>query len=342
MHLLRTSLSPAQRQQLADVGATVLEIGYSAGGEPLHAYTIGNGCLPRLSVVAGAHPDEPIGPLAALGLAERRRSSDILQQFRLCVVPLLDVDGCIAQRAWLAQERDSVDPLSYLQHRLRRLPGEDREFAWPGAPWGGTVLPECAAADEFLNSEGPALAHLSLHGMAVAEGAWFLLDCLAMRDSLLWRDLRSLAGRHGFALHESRRYGDKGFRRCGYGFCTTPSGPAMRSWALREQAALKDGFGYGSMDAARARAARHAAPAPLCAVSEFPLLAVDRPGDGRWRDALQQILLCDHPQEALHKLQQDYGLRSVAYSAQRDAMLDMVEAVAAAALRYHGFLKSAH
>lgn len=310
------------------------KIGASAAGHPLLGVTIGDPGLPLVSIVAGAHPDEPAGPLAALELLTRWREFDL--PVRLAVVPMIDIDGTVAQRAWLEPWDGAIDLTRYLEHRIRRLPGDDREFAWPGAPWGGTVLPECAAAATFLDAQGPAIAHLTLHGMFAAQGPWYLLDRPALEDPQLWLDLRAAADAAGLPLHEFHRYGDKGFRRVGRGFCTTPSGPAMRRHFLAlGDRTTADGFGYGSMDAARARARAAGAGEPIIAISEFPLLQLPEGDPEVIRSARQHAerLVADGRFDEAAALMLDAGCRPVPMADQVNGMVAMVRAVIRSALR---------
>ena len=319
--------------ELRELGVNLERIGSSEQGHPLLAYHIGTADLPVVSIVAGSHPDEPAGALAAIDLARRYDHSPILRQVQLHVVPQLDVDGVYAQTRWLQTYDEQVNTVLFLDQRMRRLPGEDREFAWPGAPWGGPVCPENLAADAFFSAAGPAIAHLSLHGMAVAEGAWFLLDRVGLQDPRLWQDLRAISDLAGLGLHDSPRFGDKGFRRCGRGFCTIPNGAAMRRWARKSQPRFQDGFAYSSMEAACLRAQKAGAAKPLCAVSEFPLLAIHKPGDGAWREAISSLPLAKEPELVWDAIAKTYAIQRVPLSVQVHAMVSMVEAVVASALR---------
>ena len=317
---------------------TITAIGTSAEGRPLRGVTCGPATLPLVSIVAGAHPDEPAGPVAALQLLHTWHHHPLATSVRLAVVPVMDVDGIQAQRHWLTPWNGAVDLERYLQHRLRRLPGEDREFAWPGAPWGGTVLPECAAAAHFLDAQGPAIAHLSLHGMFAARGPWYLLDRLALRDHQLWQDLRTIASNHHLPLHEFFRHGDKGFRRCGRGFCTTPSGPAMRRHFLSlDDSATANGFGFGSMDAAQARARCYGAPPPLIGISEFPLLLLpdaDPAAMAQSRQTITTLVASGDYHQAAAQYHQA-GCIPLSLDTQVAGMQAMTEAVIRAALRRH-------
>lgn len=318
-------------------GVSCQPIGPSAEGRDLFAYATGDPALPLVSIVAGAHPDEPAGPVAALELLRGWAQEPLSRRVRLAVVPLIDIDGTVAQDAWLRPWTGAVDLARYFEHRLRRPPGEDREFAWPGAPWGGTVLPECAAAARFLDAQGPAIAHLSLHGMFAALGPWYLLDRRALTDARLWRELRTAAEALDLPLHEFHRYGDKGFRRVGRGFCTTPSGPEMRRHFLRRgEAATAAGFGYGSMDAARARSA--GADQPIVAVSEFPLLQLPETDPAtlrREREAVEAAVAAGEFAAAAQRLLAA-GCRPVPLDDQVAGMLTMVRAVIRSALRRTG------
>ena len=311
---------------------TVQEIGHTVEGRPLHGILTSTSPLPLISIVAGAHPDEPAGPIAALNLLQTWQACRLAAVVRLAVVPVMDIDGIVAQRAWLSPWDGAVDLQRYLAHHQRRQPGADREFGWPGAAWSHQALPECQAADHFFHQFGPAIAHLSLHGMLAAQGAWYLLDKVAMTDGQLWRDLRANAAANDLKLHEFRRYGDKGFRRVGLGFCTTPSGPLMRRHFL-QAGDLKTAarFGYGSMDAARARAATAAAPVPLCAVSEVPLLVVDAEGHGK--QVLQELQMSADPAQSIKQALSSKRLQAVPMQTQVQVITEMVSAVIRAALR---------
>ena len=129
MQPLTDSLDAARIADLEQLGAEVREIGRSTGGRPLHGVCIGDPAAPLVSIVAGAHPDEPAGPLAALELLTGWAETELAWQVRLAVIPLLDPDGVVAQKPWLENWEEHVDLPRYLMHRLRREPGDDREFA---------------------------------------------------------------------------------------------------------------------------------------------------------------------------------------------------------------------
>lgn len=332
-------LSLAQRKALRQATVRVEAIGWTAEGQELVGLRCGDPALPLVSIVAGAHPDEPAGPLAALQLVANWHRHPLRDAVQLAVVPQLDIDGARDQAGWLSPWTDRAELHRYLAHRLRRQPGADREFAWPGAPWGGTVLPECQAAADFFAGAGAAIGHLSLHGMATAAGVWFLVDAIGLADGPLWNDLRACAAGLGLALHDAHRYGDKGFRRCGTGMATTPSGPAMRRHFLAAgDPATAAGFGYGSMDHARLLCRQRGLPPPVCAVSEFPLwrlpteLAYDR---AALEAACTAIVSADDPSRAAADFLARPGVAALPLATQVTGMRRMVAAVIRASLRRH-------
>ena len=324
-------VGPLRPEQIGSLRhCRVTEIGASKAGHTLHGVSVGDPSLPVVSVVAGAHPDEPLGPMAALRLLAQWPRNPLRQSVRLAVVPILDVDGSLEQATWLSDWETGPDFQSCLTHRLRRRLGEDREFSWPGQVWTGTVLPECRAADAFFREQGPSIAHLTLHGMLASSGAWFLLCRQSLRDAQLWRDLHGLAADCDVGLHDMPRNGEKGFRRVGRGFCTIPNGVAMRRWLCEHQGdpqvPAADSSALSSMEAACVRARAEGAPEPLCAVSEFPLFVLpdsDGRGVAGLREAIQQAALGEGPSP----------LNALPASPIADAMASMVERVAEAALR---------
>ena len=169
--------------------ATFETIGHSEDGRPIAGITLGTGPA-VVTLVAGAHADEPVGPetlrtlvldgLAAQGWGApgRRASTPRSSASRFRIVPHVNPDAEARNAPWIA----AFDPPTPRRrsrptcaHRLREPPGRDVEFAYPDA------RPETAAATAFLFGDGPPALHASLHGMGFAEGALLLID----RDHLL-------------------------------------------------------------------------------------------------------------------------------------------------------------
>lgn len=284
--------------------ATFETIGQSEEGRPVAGVTLGTGPA-VVSLVAGAHADEPVGPetlrtlvlggLAAQGWgAPEGGLDDLFGRVTFRIVPHVNPDAEARNAPWIAAF-DAADPeatlAAYLRHRLREPPGRDVEFAYPDA------RPETAAATEFLFGDGPPVLHASLHGMGFAEGALLLIDrdhLLAPATEALRDGFRQAATAAGLRLHDHDRGGDKGFRYGGPGFTSTPLGAAMRAhFESLGDAETAARFGLSSMETAAL-----ASPGVLSVVTELPLFVLDAPGDrtpgvpallDRWADSAPAV-----------------------------------------------------
>ncbi len=261
--------------------ATFETVGESEEGRPIAAVTLGYG--PRLvTLVAGAHADEPAGPetlrtlvlegLAARGWgAEGGGLEDLWGRFTLRIVPHVNPDGEARNQSWITRW-DAGRPAEtlghYLRGRRREPPGRDLEFGYPD------LRPENRAATAFLFESGPVALHASLHGMGFSEGALLLVERRWLgtdRDADLRAGFARAALQAGLDLHDHDRAGDKGFRYGGPGFWSTPEGAAMQRHFLDAgdpaTAAL---FRRSSME----QAVTTAADPPLCVVPELPLFVL--------------------------------------------------------------------
>ena len=249
-------------------GVEVTSIGRSRSDRELFGLRFGNG--PRsVSIIAGCHADEPIGPMTAqiFSTILHRHFSEFLDAFRFHVVPQMNPDGAEANRAWF---RDPLELSVYLNHVVRELPGDDLEFGFGS---GADVRPECRAAQDFLGSHAPHTAHFSLHGMGFAEGVWCLIckEWTEGSDSFM-NIYERLCRRMGMALHDIERNGEKGFTRIREGFCTTPTAEAMKAYFMeRNDHAMAGRFKPASMDWIQSLGGD-----PLCMVSELPLFNMGR------------------------------------------------------------------
>ena len=278
--------------------ASCRTIGHSEEGRPILGVTMGHGPR-RVTLVAGAHADEPVGPetLRALiveGLARRDWGAEdgglepLLERFTFEIVPHANPDAEAANRAW-TERWEGTDDLGalglFLRHRLREQPGRDVEFGYP------VMRPENEAVSRFLFDYRPLALHLSLHGMAFSEGALLLVErywaaANRGRFETLKSGFRDAASGAGLRLHDHDRQGDKGFRYYGPGFQSTPEGAAMRAHFEAagdpETAGL---FFLSSMETARItgydrEANAGAGAVPLSLVTELPLFLLDAPHDG--------------------------------------------------------------
>jgi hypothetical protein len=253
-------------------------LGPSEEGRPLGGLTVGEGPL-GVSLVAGHHADEPVGPetlrhLAAYLLSDA--ATDLRRRFRFALVPHANPDGAVRNRPWVAAWPDAG---AYLRHVEREPPGRDLEFGFP------SMRPENAAvsgflADVFGEGAPPLALHASLHGMAFSEGALLLLSrSWTYRTAALQDGYRAAARAEGLRLHDHNRKGEKGFFYVGPGFTTTPRGDAMRAF-FRAQGdeAMAARFHQSSMEFAQALGHASALGGdPLCLVTELPLFVVETP-----------------------------------------------------------------
>ena len=271
-------------------------IGHSEGGRPIAGVTLGYG--PRtVTLVAGAHADEPVGPetlrtLVLEGLAARGWGApgggveDLFERFTLRVVPHVNPDGEARNAAWIAAwdaDRPAQTLGHFLRGRRREPPGRDVEFGYP------VMRPENAAASRFLFPYEPVALHASLHGMGFSEGALLLVE----KD---WIDRPALGGlkdgferaaaEAGLRLHDHDRGAEKGFRYGGPGFWTTPEGRAMQAHFLdRGDPETASRFFLSSMETAvltgrtpprpgSGGVGKPAGETPLCLVTELPLFVL--------------------------------------------------------------------
>jgi len=270
-------------------------IGRSRAGRPVRAFRLGSGPL-RVSLLAGCHADEPVGPALLRRLAAHLRDlpdgDPLLTAISWWILPHLDPDGEAANAAWQrpgGTEPAAYDPALYLAHVERAAPGDDVEFGFPRGEGDDGARPENRAAWAWWREAGPFALHASLHGMATGTGPWYLVEPgwlgRAALDGLLAR-CRASAAHAGFPLHDVERAGEKGFHRIDRGFATRPDHVAMREHFLAAgdpaTAAL---FRPSSMESVRALGGD-----PLTLVSEVPLFRVPEDGDdaGAWRERLRE------------------------------------------------------
>lgn len=265
------------------------EIGRSRDGRPVRGFRLGGGER-RVSLIGGAHADEPVGPwmLRRLvpWLAAKDDADPLLRDWHWSIVPHANPDGEERNRAW--SEPDGAPPAlsegfdlrRYASETVRELPGDDIEFGYPRNLHETGARPENEAIAEFLaeiaEHEGPFALHVTFHGMAYAGGPWFLLEEKWVDRTVDFR--RALAAeveRLGYALHDVQRHGEKGFHRIARGFCTRPDSKAMIAHFI----GLGDTETAGKFRPSSMEFVRGLGGDPLTLVSEMPLFIVDGAGD---------------------------------------------------------------
>jgi hypothetical protein len=249
-------------------------IGPSRNGLDLFGLIIGSGTR-HVSITAGAHADEPVGPMTALALAEwlveAPAARSLVKSHKFYICPNVNPDGAEANAVWFD---DPVDPLKYFQHVIRELPGDDVEFGYPDPRDPATrtnLRPENLAVADFLAEGAPFVYHASLHGMSFAEGAWFLIGKdWAERSGDLQRVLIDASRDAGLPLHDIDRHGEKGFTRISEGFCTTPTSVAMKEFFhSQNDSKMAAKFHLSSMEYVQALGGD-----PLVMVSELSLFLI--------------------------------------------------------------------
>jgi len=255
--------------------AAARTIGFSRENRPLFGLRLGGGAL-RISITAGAHADEPAGPLAALALAHWLATTpagrNLLNLTSWHICPHVNPDGAERNARWFA---DPPDLRTYMEGVVRETPGDDVEFNYPmgnSAPDAAKPpRPENQAVAAFLGEGGPYHLHASLHGMALAEGAWWLIGREWVdRTDPLRRELEALFQQLDLGVHDIDRKGKKGFHRIERGFATTPTGTAMREFFTgRGQDEMARLFLASSMEYIQSLGGD-----PLVMVSEIPLFRI--------------------------------------------------------------------
>lgn len=157
----------ARCRTIADSYADTAElrrIGTSRLGEPLLCLTVRGG--ERQAVVfASVHPNEPVGNLTALYLAETLCSDRELRDelgYTWHIVPCIDPDGTRLNEGWFA---DSADRTHYGRNFYRPAPDEQVEWTFPFAykkAYFDRLLPETVALMRLIDETRPAFM-CSLH-----------------------------------------------------------------------------------------------------------------------------------------------------------------------------------
>lgn len=255
-------------------------IGRSVEGRPILGYGLGSGSL-RVSLIAGCHADEPVGPellrrLTGLLLA-LPADDPLLRAAEWWIVPHVNPDGEQRNRSWQLPIPDSFDPVRTLAGAIRELPGDDLEFGFPRDAADEGARPESRAVfDWWREADGPFDLHASLHGMGFAAGPWYLIEPGWIdRTRILRAGCSRRTHELGYRLHDVERQGEKGFHRIERGFCTRPDSNAMRDYFLdRDDQETAGRFRPSSMEAIRSLGGD-----PLTLVSEMPLFLTPGAGD---------------------------------------------------------------
>ena len=298
-------------------------IGRSYEDRPIPAYRFGSGPI-NVSLIAGCHADEPTGPRLlrklVTFLSQQQPDHRLLADYAWWIVPHVNPDGEAANQKWYERTDKVYDLARYLRHVERAAPREDLEFGFPIPGEAGPKRPENQFIYDFWRSAGqPFHLHASMHSMAIAFGAWFLIDpAWTERTSALQEQCRTAAAELGYPLHDVDRQGEKGFYRIGEGFATRPNYRAMRQYFLDEEDEETASFFHpSSMESIRSLGGDC-----LTLVSEMPMFLIPRkekdlswpnPVYEAWKRRLEewkaQLLLGKMNDEAVKEAAHQQGLR---------------------------------
>ncbi|MFI6744184.1 M14 family zinc carboxypeptidase [Nonomuraea sp. NPDC050451] len=170
-------------------------IGTSRLGDPLYAVTVGDGPADAV-VIAGPHPNEPVGALTALTLVKLLCQDPQESGFRWHIVACADPDGARLNEGWYGRPGDRR---AYAEHFYRPDLADQVEWTFPlaGADYSfDRPLPETTALMRLMDEVRPSLV-CSLHN-GEYQGAFFYLN---RHDATLAERLAALPGLEGLHLH---------------------------------------------------------------------------------------------------------------------------------------------
>ncbi len=256
-------------------------LGRSREDRPLFGWLLGRG-RSRISLIAGCHADEPVGPETLRRLVDLLNGlpadDPLLAGYTWFVVPDVNPDGAERNATWTGRtvpiaDHQGVhdrgfDLQAYAVGVERELPRDDVEFGFPRSPEDEDARPENRCVGSFLAAGAPFALHGTLHGMSFAPGPWFLIEPSWIdRTPEMRNRLRQQVHAMGYALLDVDREGDKGFSRIDEGFSTRPDSRAMAAHFLaRDDPGTAALFRPSSMEYVRGLGGD-----PLTFVSEMPL-----------------------------------------------------------------------
>lgn len=172
-------------------------VGTSRAGDPLHLLSIGSGSRQAL-IVGGPHPNEPIGMLTVLALAELVAETPALREgldFTWNFIGCLDPDGTRLNERWFG---GPYTVRNYHEHFYRPAFTDQPEWTFPvldERAFFDRTLPETEALARVIDELRPRFQY-SLHNSDFG-GVFFLLsqDIPGVAD-----DFSALAARQGVPL----------------------------------------------------------------------------------------------------------------------------------------------
>ena len=150
-------------------------IGTSRRGEEIRAYRIGSGER-RFLIVGGVHPNEPIGFLTAIHLAEQLLGDPALLEASGAtwhIVPCIDPDGARLNEAWFPAPEDRN---FYARRFYRPEPDLQVEWSFPTdykRAYFDRMMPETQALARIIDATEPDL-YVSLHNSEMGGVYYYL------------------------------------------------------------------------------------------------------------------------------------------------------------------------
>jgi len=260
-------------------------IGLSRGERKIYGYRFGVGKV-QVSLIAGCHADEPTGSifLSHLNnfLGSLPKDHPLIKTFQWYIVPYANPDGTHSNRDWGQRADQQFDLGLNLKHEIRELPGDDMEFGFPSEAVK-PLRPENAAIYNFWKSSGRKFdIHVSLHGMRISYGPWFLIDKDFISEvSGILEACKHEVELLKYKLHDVERKGEKGFFRFEPGFGSRPDSEAMKQhFTDRGDNEMAKRFHPSSMESIRSLG-----DPCLTLVTEMPLFIVPKAHSGLpWPD----------------------------------------------------------
>lgn len=306
-------------------------MGESEDGVGLYGMKVGSGDK-VVSLIAGCHADEPVGPLhlniLLKFLVDFRQDESVesfLKTYQLWIVPDVNPDGALVNNRWWKKDYlDDSSVASYLKNRVRELPGKDVEFGFPGMRAENKAVSNwwSSQVSGLIENDLKVITHVSLHGMGFSAGPWFLLEKTWDDNGqleLFKKTLSQSVELKGLVPHDVQRFGEKGFYRLGRGFCSRPDSLAMKKhFEEREDFEMANKFEQSSMEYIRELFGN-----VFTCVTEMPLFVL--PGVGQeigppdlastmWKTRISQWeleLSLDAKEEVINELAAELGLKSM-------------------------------
>ena len=207
-------------------------IGLTREQRKIYGYRLGVGKI-QISLIAGCHADEPTGSIFLNHLTNFLGSllpdHPLVETFQWYLVPYANPDGSHNNRYWSKEADQQFDLGLNLKYAIRELPGDDIEFGFP-TDSVKSMRPENDAIYGFWKSANSKFnLHVSVHGMRISYGPWFLID----KDFISEVAGILAACKHEvellrYHLHDVERKGEKGFFRFEPGFGSRPDSEAMK------------------------------------------------------------------------------------------------------------------